>query len=303
MEVYVNSKEVDRTVFLPFPETPASVDVFVYRDGVEIGELSTVTVGAEGIEAVLPFRMVQDDQRLELRWIITFEEDGEIHTIKKSTPIEVVTPILTNLEIISIMKEEWSQENPTQEEITSIEKAVRHIINAHTGQTFGKFVGVREVSGNGGTAILMPQRLIELTDVDGDSTNRYLVASDGYIMRFYPWGIPPVKADAYGLHMHTGGVIHNPNNVKMAEFASTRTFRINGVWGWDEVPAPVKEAAKLLVNDYACADSQYRDRFLSTMTAADWRIAFDSRAWIGTGNVRADQLLSGFVLNRGWAVL
>ena len=65
----------------------------------------------------------------------------------------------------------------------------------------------------------------------------------------------------------------------------------------------VKEAAKLLVNDYACAEQTYRDRYLTSMTAADWRIQFHSGAFLKTGNVRADQLLRDFVLKGGWAVI
>lgn len=149
----------------------------------------------------------------------------------------------------------------------------------------------------------LPSKLISLTDVNGDlGSTHYDVVGDGWYLMFFPWGVPPVKADYYGLHMHTGGVIHNPNHVKMGQFEK-RIFDINGVWGYEEVPQRVKEAAKLLVNDYACGDAAYRDRYLTSMTAADWRIQFHSGAFAKTGNVRADQLLSDFVLQRGWAVI
>jgi hypothetical protein len=136
-----------------------------------------------------------------------------------------------------------------------------------------------------------------------NSDNFYQIGDDGYTLRYYNWGVPPVKADAWGLHMHTGGVIHNPNHVSLNTFKDGNIYTVDGNWGWEEVPAAVKEAAKLLVNDYACADAQYRDRYLTSMTAADWRIQFNSGAFKGTGNVRADQLLSDFVVTRGWGVI
>ncbi len=79
-------------------------------------------------------------------------------------------------------------------------------------------------------------------------------------------------------------------------------FEITGDWGYKSVPAPVKEAARLLVNDYACSEQLYRDRYLESIKAADWRLQFSSRAWEYTGNVRADQLLSEYVI-LDWAVI
>lgn len=211
---------------------------------------------------------------------------------------EVVSPILTDTEIRVIHPQ------ATDSEVIRIEKAVRHIINSHTGQRFGRFVGEFSVKGNGGSLLQLPGRLLSLTSVDGISpVDRFIVENDGWALRYYPWGVPPVKADAYGLHMHVGGVIHNPNNIKLGTFDAARSYKVAGAWGWDEVPSAVAEAAKLLVNDYACSDAQYRDRYLTSMTAADWRIQFNSGAFNQTGNVRADQLLSDYVLRRGWAVL
>jgi hypothetical protein len=149
---------------------------------------------------------------------------------------------------------------------------------------------------------MLPSRLINLEDV-ANANGYFTVSDDGWTLRTLTWGVPPVKADYYGLHMHVGGVIHNPNNVKIGSWSDGYEYEVTGTWGWEFVPQPVKEAARLLAADYADPDSEYRDRYLTSMTAADWRIQFHSGAFQKTGNVRADQLLSQYVLKSGWAVV
>lgn len=253
----------------------------------------------EGVDAryhvVLNMADTQNEGQLKVVW--DFAMEGS--TVSKTDYFEVVTPILTFGEIKQI------HPNATDDEVKQIEAAVRHIIQALTGQSFGQFVGVKEVRGTNTKSLQLPSRLQSITDVNGDinAVNHFTIEGAGYYLRYYPWGVPPVKADYYGLHQHVGGVIHNPNAVNLGEFFKSMSYKINGVWGWEAVPAPVKEAAKLLVNDYACGDAQYRDRYLTSMTAADWRIQFNSGAFVKTGNVRADQLLNEFVLQRGWTVV
>lgn len=303
MEIYTNAKVADRTVFLEFPDEVSSIDAFIYRDGELMFEVATVTAVSDGYEAVIPLTLLQNDQSLEVRWVLHYIEpaDGDEYTINRLTPIEVVTPILSPREIRDIDPVVFADDA----EVNKIERAVRHVINAYTGQEFGHYLGTLKATGSGGTAISMPRRLLDITHLNDEAISpaHISIEADGYILRHYPWGVPPVKADYHGLHMHVGGVIHNPNDVRLATFKSSRQYKIKGRWGWETIPAPVKEAAKLLVNDYACADSQYRDRYLVSMTAADWRIQFHSGAYQRTGNVRADQLLSDFVVTRGWGVI
>jgi hypothetical protein len=80
-------------------------------------------------------------------------------------------------------------------------------------------------------------------------------------------------------------------------------YNISGQWGWNSVPAAVQEAAALLAHDYACADVLYRDRYLTSMTAADWRIQFNAGAFSDTGNVRANQLLEEYVIKNNWVAI
>jgi len=234
----------------------------------------------------------QSDGILLVEW--AFEIDGQ--PVAKQDYFEVITPYLTISEVKAVVP------NISTEDAQSIEASVRHIINAHTGQEFGLFVGAKTVRGTGTRALQLPVRLLTLDSVD--NVNGYFtVSDDGWTLRGLPWGVPPVKADYYGLHMHVGGVIHNPNMVKISDWSDGWEYSVSGRWGWEYVPAPVKEAAKLLVADYVDPDSEYRDRYLTSMTAADWRIQFHSGAFAKTGNVRADQLLNQYVLKSGWAVV
>ena len=241
----------------------------------------------------LPYQ--SEEANVHVRWTFTIPGSGT-HT--KNEFYRVVAPYLTKRDIIDL------DPDISDAEFLRAEAAVRHIINAHTGQSFGKFTGTLSVQGNGTRSLALPMKLISLDTVNGATAlSHFEIVGDGYYINYYPWGVPPIKADYYGLHMHRGGVIHNPNYVKLGEFPKNEVYNITGSWGWEQVPPAIKEAARLLFNDYACGDSAYRDRYLTSMTAADWRIQFHSGAFRQTGNVRADQLLAEYVLKRGWAVI
>lgn len=301
MEIYTNAPAAQRRVVVPFGAVPSSVDAFAYRDGVMVYEFLNAEIVSGGIAVVVPLFLNQFDGNISIHFAITYSEEGETYTVNRAVPVNMITPILSFAEIREIDANVFASDA----EATKIEKAVRHIIQAYTGQEFGQFIGEKVVKSSGGPVLFLPAKLQSLTTFNGTPFNssQFIISDDGYTLRYYPYGVPPVKADYYGLHMHTGGVIHNPNHVHVGQFKDGQQYYINGSWGYDEVPAQVKEAAKLLVNDYACADAQYRDRYLQSMTAADWRIQFNGGAFVRTGNVRADQLLSDYVVTRGWGVI
>jgi hypothetical protein len=251
---------------------------------------------ANGVaSANLPY--FDKEGRLEVTWTFSIPGSGS-HTSKDIH--EVVTPILTVREVQEI----WDESSP--QEAFDLEANIRYIIAAHTGQTFGLRNETRTVYGADGNTINMPSRLLSLGTFNGATLNptAYRIMGDGWYLRATVFGgIPTIRSDYYGVHMDNNGFISNPNHINLRVFAQNARFDIAGDWGWEAVPQSVKEAAKLLVNDYACGDSLYRDRFLQSMTAADWRIQFNDGAFSSTGNVRANQLLADYRLRRGWVVI
>lgn len=280
----------------------------VYLDGASDWSVSaTYTINGEGTPinlainsfasgqwtANLPY--ILDECDIVVTWLFTIPGQAQI---TKKEIYTVITPYLRSREILEILP------NATPQEVIAIEAATRHIINAHCGQEFGKRRSKRIVRGTGANYLSLPARLISTYTFNG-VTNlpaQFVLSDGGWWITTGRWGVPNVKGDYYGLH-EINGVVYNPDNVSYRAFAKDRPYEIDGLWGWITIPEAVKEAAKLLVNDYACGDSVYRDRYIYSMTAADWRIQFASGAYINTGNVRADQLLSQYVLKRGWAVI
>lgn len=289
-------KETVETVTFTLPTADTTAVSATYSTDNHLTENSLIVTldTANGrATASLPYQPAEGT--IFVTWTFTIPNSGTYTKVDRYT---IVTPYLSL---------EWIKSNlletSTNDEIRDAEKAARYIVQAHTGQYFGKETSTKRAWGERNNALYLPARLLSLTTINGVADTNYYITGDGWFLTRPSYGgIPPVKADVYGINEVTGPIV-DPYSFRNNVFSNNVPYDVNGTWGWDEVPAAVTEAMKLLVNDYACADTQYRDRYLTSMTAADWRIQFNNGAFINTGNVRADQLLSDYVLQRGWAVI
>lgn len=270
-----------------------------------VGSVSSVT---------LPY--FQSEGTVEVSWSFSIPSVGDFTDVQI---YDVVTPYLTKAEVKTI----WPE--ATDQQALDVEAVVRHVINAHTGQSFGYSEKSITVEGHGESALRLPERLIELTGLSTLTAtlnvNRSIIVSDGWYLKkgwtdsvtvltttdeyfsgtdvnnYADEGEPGYEKPSHG-HI----IIAPGANASPTPWRDDYPFTITGKWGYITVPQPVREAAKLLVNDYACSEVAYRDRYLESIKAADWRLQFSSSAWRYTGNVRADQLLSQYVL-LDWAVV
>jgi hypothetical protein len=305
MDIYTSS--ADRKVTLRMPVTPVgnSIEVGVYKDDLEVYNPNTVDFVDGVFSFTLPLAFTQSDNTYEVKWQFVYNEDGQTFEHNETTELNIVTPILPLYEVKKVLGDDFDDD-----QAADVERAVRYIIQAHTGQFFGKYIGKKSVSGSGEPYLRLPMRLLSLNGING---NTYLNESlalrgSGWYLQSRTYGVPTIRADAYGWHEDPWGYsgrvpIVAPYTKAVFNFIKHAEYEIDGVWGWKSVPGAVQEAARLLVNDYACADANYRDRFLTSMTAADWRIQFHEGAFSNTGNVRANQLLAEYVLRRGWVVV
>jgi hypothetical protein len=287
-------RTVPELVFeLPTDDTTVSA-VTYSKNGAPPVTISPVTSGTK-VTAKLPYQ--DSEGRIVVTWTFNVPDSG-VYTDQQTH--DVVTPLLSRAQIKEIVPDF------TDQQVDLMESGVRHTIYSITGQTFGKFNGTYRVKGSRSNTLYLPDRLLELDNVNGlaNSNSLYSIDGGGFRLSYYPWGVPPVKADFYGLYQEAfTGVIHNPNYISIGKFYENATYDVTGTWGHQYVPGAVTDAARILVDEYSCMDSEYRDRFLISMTAADWRIQFYEGAFTGTGNARADKLLEPHVKPRRWVAI
>lgn len=255
------------------------VTATIIRDGVEVYE-------ASGSNVPLPFKIYGYDGPFEVRWEFFVPGDPLLHTRYEAH--EIVTPLV-------------DLAGATQEEIEG-ERLVRRIIEGLTGQSFGFSFGARAVQGSGGHVLKLPQRIINLVGV---SLNVYPYDSIPFGPIHISDGGWSITAASGPVHMsvkaappeeaiyYSGGVIVAPGHV--TSWNPGNVYIITGSWGYEGIPAPVEEAAKILIDDYNCPEDTYRNKFIDNMRSADWRIEFNPRTWAGTGNIKADQLLAPYM--------
>lgn len=296
--IYTNGS--NRLVKLDLPVEPiGDVQVTVrYED--EVIYTATVT----DLSFTLPFNLTQLDREMDITWSFSYLENGSTNQFTTTTHLSVVTPILPIEEIKKIVNSEYEQFS--DEEIYNLEKEVRYVIQVYTGQSFGKMSGKISVTGSGEPMLKLPMKLNKLRSV-----NSIIYWSDTMAIRGNGWylvslinGVPSIKADFDGYHYNpNGGVISAPRLYGNFQFNKNKEFVLDGDFGWNEVPGAVQEAAKLLINDYACGESSYRDRYIKSMQTTDWQITFHDGAFTSTGNIRANQLLNEYVVLKSWLVV
>lgn len=316
MELYAGG--ADRKVYLEVPVEPiaATMTVALERNRVPIHEFATVLFEDDGRYSVsVPFAYTQNEGEYEVHWEFQYSDDGGTYTYLNHTPVSIVRPYIPLTEVASIIE-------ASGESAPRIEVAVRNLINSFCGQSFGYGRKTLKVAGRGSSSLRLPEklhkvysiqregfdrRLYDVADVLGNSflgQGLFRVTGDGWYLATsgaYVGG-GGIKADYHG-QLTVTGPIYDPYKHYTSVFSPASVLMIDGEWGWKEVPGPVQEAARLLANDFACQDSIYRDRYVEAITSADWRLQFNSGAYTKTGNARADQLLSNYVLPRGWLVV
>lgn len=276
------------------------VELRVYRDGVQVAAdaLPTVTVTrngtvvatgtatADGLPPRYTFRLglglTNTEGSLRVDW--TYTLDGATGT--KSEVVEVVTPYVT----IDEIREAYPQlANKSYDELRDMERRVRTTINSYTNQSFGSVTGTVRVYGMDRDILPLGRRIYRLDSIAVNGTPVDLAAvpitinESGYaILHSRQHLTSDIKKD-----------IVFPN-ISNQYFRYSTVYEITGAFGWESVPADINLAAKMLIGDYFCNDSNWRNKGISSVRAADWRFEFGDQAFAGTGNLDVDRILDAY---------
>jgi len=237
--------------------------------------------------AVIPKEFAVTERDVEVKWGFTFNNTA----YTDSQTYRIVTPYVDYADFGP-----GTDADMSQTDFAKSERLVRYIIDNYTGQSFGKSYEIYDAEGTGDDGLILPKHIIEVYTVAPKSdwynvidvhdplqwtyvspSDAYEPSADGWILR---------RASYY----QDLSVVHEPHNVWQRNIR----YSIGGLWGYDSVPGPVQTAAELLMSYYDCRDEGYRDKYLKNMKADNWRIEYTDDAYIGTGLVKADQLLNEY---------
>ncbi len=285
MELYRNELG---TVTVTLPSSVNVVSAELIKDGNAVALVgATITDGVASVE--IPFNYVTEDQEFDVRFNFAV---GTVST-SYTEHVEVVTGILSRARAEKISAGRYDE----------IEPVVRGIIQSFTGQKFGKWTGTKYISGNGESALELPERLLSLTGLTRGGTvlglDQYFTKGDNwYLTKWTGDGLTVKEAppeESLEVHIPFGQTIFYPFGGSRRGFRNDVAFGVTGTWGYESIPMDVQRAAELLFDDYTCPEAVYRNRYVNDVSAQSWKLKFDSRAFESTGNVLADQLLGQYV--------
>lgn len=274
MEIYRNTPQ-DVDIRVPFSYY-ANYTVTVKSAGGEDvhGNLNPTDYGNHARIAVpIGFKHTQYDGEIDIN--IEMIHNAEPFTL--SEKVSVVTPLFTS--------DDLGDEYPA-DDVPELERLVRHVIEAHTGQKFGRqrkaFVSSGNVAHFDAPLIMLdsvePGVHMNLSTTLNPPKMPYEVFADRLGVRIN-WELYDPKTDSmWVLNRRQGGV-----------------FTVRGEFGYNHVPQPVKEAALLIAGMWTDDQSVWRDRYIRTIRSSDWSVQYSGMSYRSTGSVTADMLLESYV--------
>ena len=300
MEIYRNVRQPAVLEIPPEINAAGKVDIFAVENGRRIYEFTTVARTNRGYEVTLPWTLVRQDRDFHIEWGFDYVEGGVTQRINEKTFVEVVTPLLPLVEVARIAGYDTTTTQGNLDTL-DLERRIRYGVQTYTGQNFGKFAGLMQVSGNGSNKLNLPAPLLNFTGVAFDGVLRInhgmTLINNGWALssgNIYIDNIKQAPPEWMLDQFSANGKIYAPMLYGHSRFVDGTEYRIEGVWGYDDVPGDVRQAARLLAQDYSCDESLWRERYIDSVRAGDWRFEFNAQAFTGTGNVQVDQILAGY---------
>lgn len=234
-------------------------------------------------QILVPYAISRYDGKFDVCARYTIEGN---EYVKRDTH-EIVTPLFTVDELKAYDPDFKRLRDP---EIIDLERIIRTLFEVITGQSFGLSYGTVLFRGSGSEMIGLTKRALDVRPYQhSNSLSAYgwtNITNDGWVLRASP-------RNSWIDKFEGENAVAN-----RTRFRKDRTYSLTGLWGYHSVPEDVKTAAMLLAQDYGCDQALWRDRWIKSIRAADWRIEFDSRAYTFTGNVKVDQILDKYAMAR-----
>jgi len=182
--------------------------------------------------------------------------------------------------------------------LTKLERKARLSLNAFIGNSFYKLKKDVTVYGNNLDVLTLPENIYRVDKVYEDDLLVY-ERNNSTIQLEYPIEIADsrTRIKIVNSSLKSKEVAESPIfSVFYYEgvFKKDHSYRIDGIWGWDYVPADIEQATALLVEDYLCNDFNIRNKNIAELSNDSYDIKYGSDFATGTGNLTVDNLIAHY---------
>lgn len=320
--IYVNTNYPIRTSIwyagqLTQPDGSVAVDIYdvtedpaitpAINPGIIIGTVTANPVETDTgtYQVVLPFSLTSRQREFELVW----RYDINTEHVSHRTHVEVVTPycdLVEAMEELGFGTDPSDPDYKTYFELMQAEKYARKTIENFCNQNFYLYDDVQVVWGNGSNIIPLPFKLSQLHELYAEDE---LLVDD--LNGINNWGFTPIVSEtgfgvridmsSVGLdnmtYVANGVVPPTINDINYTgAFKKDVRYRVQGRFGWAEVPENVEEACMVLMKDFFSKDNTWRNKYINKISAFDWNFEYFDDVFRSTGNLYADQLLQPYVV-------
>jgi len=284
----------------PALETPIDPEVPVFTS-----EAIKIETDNGSYKINIPHHITNRPKNLKIRW--GYQINGEAN--QHFTTVDVIQPYCNLAEAIEDLNFGTDSSDPNYKnyhELIMAEKYARKIIESHTGQKFYLYDDVSIVYGSGSDTLPLPFKL---------NTLHELYANDILLINTLEdidnWNrVVQISETGFGLRVNRASGIDNtvytangmvPPSINYSEggsFIKDHAYRVQGRYGWDNVPDDVEQACIQLMGHFFDKDRAWKDQYIKSISTFDWQFDYSSDVNSGTGCAYADKLLSGYVLNQ-----
>jgi hypothetical protein len=253
----------------------------------------------------LPYEYTNRQKDLKFIWSyqVNGQQNYREHKVYVQTPY---TDLSQAVDALGLGSDYSDPNSKSYFELASAERYARKLIEDYTGQNFYLRDDVQIVYGSGSDVLPLPYKLSQLHTLHQndilllDNLNNVDNWNYDTMISESGFGIRINRANMLDNTVYTANGMVPPtiSDTWGGAFSRGSTYRVQGRFGWPEVPDEVDIACVQLMGHYFDKDRYWKDQYLKSVQTFDWKFEYSSDVNRGTGCAYADKLLSSYVLNQ-----
>jgi hypothetical protein len=262
-------------------------------------------VDAGTYSVYLPYEFTK--RQRELRFVWTYAVNMQAASIEHKVYVQTpYTDLSQAVDALGLGSDYSDPNTKSYFELCNAERYARKVIEAYTGQQFYLYDDVQTVYGADSDVLPLPYKIAEIHEL---YQNDVLLVDK--LNNINNWNYDTIISESgFGIRVNRATMLDNTvyiangmvpptiNDTWGGSFSNGSTYRVQGRFGWEEVPDEVDLACIELMRDYFSKDKVWRNKYMKSIKTFDWQFEYNSGTYSGTGNVFADQLLSTYVINK-----